>query len=113
MTVDEFVQAKVLPQFRDVVALIRQLMREMAPDARETISYGIPAYKKKHILAVISPTKKDITLAFGRGAEFKDKYGMLKGAGKLSRHIKIKSLDTVNPEALKYYIRQAVELDAQ
>jgi uncharacterized protein YdhG (YjbR/CyaY superfamily) len=42
MTVDEFVASKVLPEFRPVVASIRSLMKESAPDAQEVISYGIP-----------------------------------------------------------------------
>lgn len=42
-TVDEFVQHKVLPEFRPVVAMLRELMRECAPDASEIMSYGIPA----------------------------------------------------------------------
>jgi len=94
------------------VAMIRDLMREMAPNAREVISYGIPMWKGNKMLAVISPTKKNITFAFSRGAEFKDEYGLLQGVGKKSKHIKIRSLDEVNKEALKYYIIQALELDA-
>lgn len=34
MNVDEFVKSKVLPQYRDIVELIRQYMRELAPDAK-------------------------------------------------------------------------------
>jgi hypothetical protein len=48
-------------------------MREMASNSQELISYGILGWRGKQILAVIIPTKKDITLAFSRGAEFKDK----------------------------------------
>lgn len=93
--------------------MLRELMHEMAPDAVEVIAYGIPAYKRKRVLAVISPTKKDITFAFSRGAEFEDKYDLLEGVGKVSRHVKIKNLDTVNKEALRYYIGQALELDSK
>jgi hypothetical protein len=113
MAVDEFAKTKVLPQYRDVVSMLRELMREMAPDARETLSHGIPAYKRKRIIAVISPTKKGITFAFSRGAEFEDKYGLLKGEGKVSKHVEIKSVVAANKEALKYYIQQAVELDSK
>jgi len=42
MTVDEFVASKVQPEFRPVVAAIRKVMKESAPDAQEVISYGIP-----------------------------------------------------------------------
>jgi hypothetical protein len=113
MSVDEFVKTRVLLQYRDIVSVLRELMRETAPDAKEVISYGIPAYKMKRIIAVISPTKRGITFAFSRGAEFKDKYGLLEGVGKVSKNVRIKSLDAVNKEALKYYIRQAVELDSK
>jgi hypothetical protein len=111
MTVDDFVKTKVLPEFQPVVAMIRALMKECAPNAKEMISYGIPAYKAKRIVAVISPTKKDITLSFSRGVQFKDKYGLLRGVGKSSRHVKIKNLARANQDALRYYIQQALELD--
>ena len=113
ITVDEFVQTRVLPQHRDVVALLRSLMRETAPDAQEVISYGIPAWKGKRVLAVISPTRKDITFAFSRGADFEDQYGLLKGVGKVSKHIKIKTVKDISEDALRYYIKQALKLDAQ
>ena len=113
MTVDEFVKTKVLPEYQDIVTMLRELVHEMDPDVKESISYGIPVFRRKLIFAVISPTKQDITFAFSRGAEFEDQYGLLQGVGKVSKHVKIKSLDTVNKEALKYYIKQALELDAK
>jgi hypothetical protein len=111
ITVDEFVNSRVLPEFQPVVAMIRALMKECAPNVQEMVSYGIPAYKAKRILAVISPTKKDITLSFSRGAQFEDPYGLLKGVGKSSKHVKIKNLAGANQEALRYYIQQALEFD--
>jgi hypothetical protein len=112
-TVDEFVERRVLPQFRPVVALLRQVMREQAPHATEYISYGIPMFRGKHVLAVISPTKKDITFAFSRGAEFEDKYGLLQGVGKKSKHVKLKDVSDVKPAVLRYYIKQALKLDGK
>ena len=111
--VDEFVRQKVLPQHRDIVGLLRQCVRELAPGANEMIYRGIPAWKGVRMLAVISPTKKDITLAFARGAEFEDKYGLLKGVGSVSKHMKFKSMADLDSEVLRYYIQQAVELDAK
>ena len=61
---------------------------------------------------MISPTKKGITLAFSRGAEFEDKYGLLEGEGKKSKNVRMGSTKDINPEALRYYILQAVKLDA-
>ncbi len=113
MNVDEFIQAKVLPQFHPVVEAIRALMRETAPEASEAIAYGIPVFKMRRIIAVISPTKKDITFSFSRGAEFEDRYGLLKGEGKVSKVVKIRRVEEMNVEALKYYIRQAVDLETE
>ena len=113
MTVDDFVKTKVLPEFQPIVAMIRDLMKDCAPNAKEVISYGIPAFRVKRILVVISPTKKDITFAFSRGAEFEDKYDLLRGVGKVSKHVKIKNLADVNKDALRYYTKQALELDAK
>ena len=69
MTVDEFVENKVLPEFRPVVAAIRSLMKETAPGAKEVISYGTPMYIQNQTLAWITPNKKGITFGFTHGAE--------------------------------------------
>jgi hypothetical protein len=83
------------------------------PGAKEQISYGIPAYKGRRILAVISPTKKGITFAFSRGAEFEDKYRLLEGVGKVSKNVRISHPKDINKAALRYYIKQALEFDAE
>ena len=112
MTVDEFVKAKVAPEFRPIVAAIRDLMRECAPDAEEVISYGMPVYKGKKLFAWINPPKKDVTLSFTRGVLLEDRYGLLRGTAKGgARHVKMKVLGDMNKPALRYYIKQAVKLD--
>jgi hypothetical protein len=110
MTGNEFVKRKVSPEHRRTVAMIRRLMREAAPGAKEVMAYGTLGWKNKGIIAVINPTKKYVTVAFLRGAEFEDKYGMLEGVGNVQKLFKIKYTD-VNAVALRYYIRQAVKFD--
>lgn len=111
MAVDEFVQTNVLPGLRDVVALIREYMRELAPDAQELISYGMPIYKGKRIFAYLSPSRKDITFGFSRGTLMEDRFNLLRGVGKVSKHIKFKNVGEVNKEVLAYYVNQALDLD--
>lgn len=112
MSVNEFVEAKVPAEFREVVAAIRDLMRDCAPDAAEVISYGMPVYKGKKIFAWINPPVKDVTFGFSRGDQMEDKYGLLHGTAKGgARHVKMKNLAEMNKPALKYYIKQAVDLD--
>jgi hypothetical protein len=44
MTVDEFVESKVLPEYRGIVDELRKLKRQHAPHVRELMSYGLPMY---------------------------------------------------------------------
>ena len=112
MSVNEFVEAKVPAEFRGIVAALRDLMRECAPDAEEVISYGMPVYRGKKIFAWINPPVKDVTFGFSRGNQMEDRYSLLRGTAKGgARHVKMKNLAEVNRPALKYYIKQAVKLD--
>jgi hypothetical protein len=111
--IDEYVQTKIQPQHQPIAAALRELMRTYAPAAKEVITYGSPAWRGTKNLAVISVSKTHLTFAFERGAEFTDAHGLLEGVGKRTRHVKLKKLDDVNPDALRDYITQAVALDAQ
>jgi hypothetical protein len=111
--VDAYVATKVAPEQQPIVAALRELVRECAPGARETITYGSPAWKGNKNLAVISVSKTHITFAFDRGAEFTDEHGLLKGVGKRTRHVKLKRLDSIDRDALRDYITQAAALDEQ
>ncbi len=111
MTVDEFVQAKVRPEHRGIVRRIRKLMREVCPSATEAIAYGMPVWKGKRIFAWILPGRQHVNLGFSRGARFDDKYGLLQGMGKTSRHIKLKVTKDVDKKVLTYYVKQAVAFD--
>ena len=114
MNVDEFVATRVLPEYRPVVTMLRELLREMAPDAEELMYYGLPMYRRGNmVFAWISPSKTGINLGFQAGATFEDTYGLLGGKGKWARNIHIASVDAVPRDVLRYYIRQALESDAK
>ncbi len=109
--VDAFIATKVLPDYRDIAERLRALMAECAPDAREVIAYGVPMWRRKKMIAVLSPTKKGITFALSEGASFEDRYGLLEGVGKRSKNVRMKSLADWNDEALRDYIAQAIAHD--
>jgi hypothetical protein len=113
ITVDEFVKTKVFPKYQPIVEELRRLIQRAAPDATEVMSYGIPNYRGKRGLAVISPAKTHITLAFSRGAEFEDKYGLLEGVGKVSKNLRFRDVKDINEEAFRYYMKQALKLDTE
>ncbi len=43
------------------------------------------------MVCVIMPTKAGVNLGFYRGAELRDPHSLLEGAGKLHRHVKLRS----------------------
>ena len=111
LTIDDFIEQKVLPEHLEIVEKLRELMKRHAPYAKEVISYGILAWRQRLIIAVLNPTKNGITFAFSRGAEFNDKYGLLEGVGKVSKNVRLRKVSDINNNALRDYIRQAVERD--
>jgi hypothetical protein len=38
---------------------------------------------------------------------------LLQGKGKVSKHVKIRTFQDIDKEALRYYIKQALEFDAR
>jgi hypothetical protein len=115
--IDEFIKAKVFPQYRPIVEKFRSLIKKEFPEIREEMRagteayHGVPSYRVKRIVAVISPTQKGVTFAFSKGASFKDKYGLLEGVGKAAKNVRLSNVDDFNEDAMRYYIKQAVELD--
>ena len=109
--VEEYIAAKIWPEQKPLVERLRVLVRECAPNAAELITYGIIGWKGRKMLAVISPTQKDMTFSFSQGAAFEDRFGLLKGEGHVSKHIKVTDVDTLPEEAIRYYIAQALKLD--
>jgi hypothetical protein len=112
-SVDEFVEAKVRPELRPVVAMLRELMREVAPEATEAYAYAMPVWHRRNIIAWITVAGQHISFGFTHGTEIDDPYGLLGGRGKGARNVRLKRLDAVNRDALCHYVRQALELDAR
>jgi uncharacterized protein YdhG (YjbR/CyaY superfamily) len=58
---DEYISA-ASPECRPILEKIRRSIRQAAPRAEETISYGMPAFKQKNILVYFAVFKKHIGL---------------------------------------------------
>jgi hypothetical protein len=111
LTVDEFVEKKVVPEYRDIVKDVRALIRTAVPDAQEAISYGIPMYRLNKVLAWINPSTSGVTVGFTYGKAFEDRFGLLRGSAKHSRHVRIRTPAELNRAALRYYLKQAAAYD--
>jgi uncharacterized protein YdhG (YjbR/CyaY superfamily) len=60
-TVDDYI-ATFAPDIQSILKKIRQIIRAAAPDAEETISYRMPAFKLNGVLVYFAAFKKHIGL---------------------------------------------------
>ncbi len=58
-TIDEYISAHA-PEVQAILQKIRQVVRSVAPDAEETISYKIPAFKLHGVLVYFAAFKHHI-----------------------------------------------------
>ena len=77
-------------------------------DARsKVVGYGFGT-KYTDMLCSIMPNKSGITLGIGWATELPDPHGLLQGAGKLHRHVKLKTRLDLETPALKALLRAAL-----
>lgn len=115
MNVDQYVETHVLPQYRAVAAALRALLRDCALSAHEAFSYNMPVWVGRQIVACMNGNRKGITFSFVHGTELRDDFGLLKGAGKTARCVKLKSVAQLaaREAALHDYIAQVLEIDTR
>jgi hypothetical protein len=99
-----------------IVIALQQLILEVDPDTCEVVrlgdraaTYGVGPKKMKEGYAYVQPHKSWVNLGFYKGANLDDPNGLLEGAGKLLRHIKIRSLEDINQPGIRALIKQALE----
>ena len=117
--IDAFVEAKVLPAYQPIFTAFRELVQQEFPELAEqmrggTDAYpGVPVYRLKRIVVTISPTKKGITFNFTDGVAFDDPYGLLEGVGNKTRNVRWSTPEQFDAEAMRCYLRQAIEADSR
>jgi hypothetical protein len=101
-------------QVRETASAARQLLKDMLPDVAETIdesakllgySYG-PGYKGVLFTLIMSQT--GVKLGVFRGAELPDPKHLMAGAGKVHRHVQLRSVDDLKQPGLGSLLRAAL-----
>jgi hypothetical protein len=110
----EDVVAKASDHARGLAVLLRKLVAKVMPEVVEVpwpklriASYGVGPKKKSEHFCYISAQKEDVNLGFYYGAELNDPQGLLQGAGKLLRHVKIREAKAIRDPALRQLLEQA------
>ena len=85
-----------------------EVMRDCGDDVRELLHDGHPtACVGDAAFAYVNALKAHVNVGFFRGAEIADPEGLLEGAGKFMRHVKLRPERDVDDTALKKLIETA------
>jgi hypothetical protein len=99
------------PPVKPIVNLVRRIVREAAPEARELLHDNSPAYTANGLFARIEARDREVLLSFFEGASLAAPPGVLHDGEGSERHLSISSLDDVRENVLKTLVRQAVILN--
>ena len=100
-----------LPDWRGkMLARLRQLVLEAAPDIKEDWKWDTPVWSQKGNVVAISAFKEHVKLNFFKGASLNDPQGLFNAGldAKASRAIDLSEGETIDESALKDLIRAAV-----
>jgi hypothetical protein len=112
-TVEEYIAA-LQPVQAEVARAVRELVRQAAPDARESIKWAQPVWEVHGPVCSIKAFRHACNVNFWRGAELverADPERLLLGEGGKMRHLRLASLDDLRPAALQRLVQTAVELN--
>lgn len=98
-----------------VLGLRKLIHEEMAPcheyifemRSKVVLLYGSTEHVIADGICNIAVFRKHVTLGFTRGAELKDRAGVLEGSGKLMRHIGLRRLSELDRPEVRALLRQA------
>jgi hypothetical protein len=111
--IDEFLELYP-PPVKDIALAARELVTHVVPKATETldrsarcIGYGFgPGYKGMICSLILS--KSGVKIGIARGTELPDPAGLLKGSGKVHRHVQLSEVSDVRNPGLKALLKAAV-----
>jgi hypothetical protein len=92
--------AKLFHHIRDILLSYSQLKE--IKNAKQT------SYHDEYGVVVMMRIKDDkLVVAFGKGAKMQEKYPMLKGSGKIVRHLYFKAIDEVDKNLFREMIEES------
>lgn len=108
-----FVEAKVPAPLRALALQFWDLVEREAPSLRPGMRGGtekylaVPVWRLRRDALVLSPSRDALTISFAHGAQFDDPDGVLGGAGKTSRTLKLRTEADLAGGSVRSFLRQA------
>jgi len=97
----------------EIVTTVRKIILEAAPGTKESIKWAQPVFENVGPFAYMKAFKNAVNFGFWRGADLEDPQGLLQGSGDKMRHVKLTSLDQVQPQVLTNFVKQALALNLE
>lgn len=100
-------------EIQKITVALRNIILTSSPKLIEEYKWSMPNYSYNGLVCYLQAAKKHVNLGFHKGNVLQDldTYNLLQGTGKALRHIKIKKLDEIKPEAFTSIIQAAVALN--
>lgn len=93
----------------EIVQAVRALVQKTFKPCSEEVKYGGILFTAGVQFSGVFAYKAHVTVEFGSGAKIADRYGLLEGAGKGRRHIKLTSVAQIQEKHLAQYLQLALQ----
>jgi hypothetical protein len=92
-----------------IIDALQRLIESVAPQLGTMVKWGQGCFADGDAPKIYLHTEKDyVQLGFYMGARFEDPDRLLEGSGKYVRHVKVRSVAEIRPEAFTALIEQAL-----
>ena len=109
-TFEEYV-ADQTPRNQTIIRELRKLVKRVAPALSETVKWGNGCWVRgKENVAYVYSASEYVQFGFFGGSALKDPKGLLEGAGRYVRHIKVHAVTDIDERAFASLLKQAATL---
>lgn len=93
----------------EILMKLRSIVFSCNNEIQERVMYGGIMFSLGEDFGGLFVRKKHVSFEFVFGVNMKDSHGILEGAGKLRRHLKIQSLKDIEIKRVLYFVKQTVK----
>ncbi len=94
--VNEYIEKQQSPQ-KEICKKLKSIILNNYPSINERMKYGVPYYDDKFYIVAL---KNHVNLGFSIKKLNDDEIALFEGDGKLTRHVKVKSLSEIDEERI-------------
>ena len=110
---DNFFEAIEDPALQELALAVRHIIKQTLPQVEEGIKWAVPFYMYQGNLCYIQVRRQNLELGFYRGVHLSNANGLLRGDGKLVKHIIFSPEEDIPLKQLQEVLLEAATLNEQ